>query len=354
MTRCGLAVVAALVVGCGGGHEEERTSAERVAPAGEATPLFTEGQGARIVHAVAYDTAWSFGGAGDTLLDTPARMAVAPDGGVYLLDLGADRVLRIAAGRLAWSWGKSGQGPEELGNARAMAVDVNTNGPVLVDSGNRRIVWLSSDGVLLREQPFAGNVLTTEDMVALSDGSGYVASTFGMDGINLLHVSRDGENRTPVTPEWSGFRNFEWIQLDMALFAGRGDLWGLGFKTGNGFFVATGDSVRPHPYVEHTDFHEVAVRESAGTKSIRFVDPTRRNAAHDADTLGDTLFVLASASDGPRVLDLYSLPSGVYVESRSLPGRTASFAMAGDTVFVVDVEGLLPTVSALVPRLVPP
>lgn len=244
MTRCGLAVVAALVVGCGGGHEEERTSAERVDPAGEATPLFTEGQGARTVHAVAYDTAWSFGGAGDTLLDTPARMAVAPDGGVYLLDLGADQVLRIVAGRLAWSWGKSGQGPEELGNARAMAVDVNTNGPVLVDSGNRRIVWLSSDGVLLREQPFAGNVLTTEDMVALSDGSGYVASTFGMDGSTCCTSRETARTERRLRPSGpgsgtsSGF-SWTWPCLQAAAICGASDsrpatasLWRLAIPLG--------------------------------------------------------------------------------------------------------------------------
>lgn len=226
---------------------------------------------------------------------------------------------------------------------------MNTNGPVVVDSGNRRIVWLSSDGALVRQRPFTGDVLSTEDMVALSDGGGYVASTIGMSGMSLLHISPDGESHTSVTPEWSGFRNMEFIQLEVTLFAGRGTLWGLGFLTGNGFFVVNGDSTKSHPYVEHTDFPEVAVQEVGGRMRIGFADRPRRSA-YDADVLADTLFVLASSeSDGPRVLDLYSLESGLYMESRSLPATVSSFALAGDTVFVVDRGGLLPSIRALAP-----
>lgn len=91
MTRSWIAVVVALVVGCDSDRAGQRTLlGERGASTGEATPLFTEGQGPRNVRTVAYDIIWSFGGAGDTLLSAPSRLAAAPEGGVYVLDLGSD------------------------------------------------------------------------------------------------------------------------------------------------------------------------------------------------------------------------------------------------------------------------
>lgn len=339
--------------GCGPTTDTD-TASDASDQVGEGSQLFTEGQGARAVREVAYDTAWSFGGTVDTLLAAPSRLSVAPGGGVYVLDVGTNQVLRISGGQLAWSWGSSGEGPGELRRVRAMAVDVHTGGPVLVDSGNRRLVRLSSDGTLLGEQSFTSPVWTTEDLVALSDGSGYVASSYGMDGATLLRISLDGATHESVTPDWPGFREMEMIQLGMALFVGAGDMWGLAFKTGNGFWVVAGDSARAHPYVVHTDFPAIADQEttegSASTRRVALAAPPV-DAAYDVDSRGDTLFVLASDSDedGEPVLDLYSLTSGLYLESRRLPGGSSIFALAGDTIFVVDRGGLVPSVLSLVP-----
>lgn len=348
MRRCWLGL-AAVLAACGPATESDAVdTSDQVNDTGQ---LFTEGQGARAVRDVAYDTAWSFGGTGDTLLAAPLRLSAAPGGGVYLLDVGTNQVLRISGGRLAWSWGSSGEGPGEIRRVRAMAVDVHTGGPVLVDSGNRRLVRLSSDGALLREQPFSSHVWTTEDLVALSDGSGYVASSYGMDGATLLRISLDGETYESVTPDWSGFREMEMIQLGMVLFVSARDLWGLAFKTGNGFFVVAGDSARSHPYVEHTDFPSIAVQEStegsASTRRVALAAPPI-DAAYAVDSRGDTLFVLAGDSDG-QLLDLYSLTSGLYMESRRLPEGSRLFALAGDTVFVVNRGDLLPSILSLVP-----
>lgn len=73
-------------------------------------------------------------------------------------------------------------------------------------------------------------------------------------------------------------------------------------------------------------------------------------SASDVDTAGDTLFVLAGDSDGRGVLDLYSMATGRYLESRLLPGGFRSFALAGDTTYVVDQSGVVPRILALVAR----
>ena len=302
---------------------------------------------------VGYDTAWSFGGLGDTLLAAPQGLDVASDGGLYVLDLRAKRVLRLSGGRLAWSWGSSGQGPGEIGDVQAMTVDVDTDAPFLMDSGNRRLVWLSSDGTLLREQPFPHSLWSIKDVVALADGSGYLASIYSREGIDLIRLSSDGQDRTILTPDWPGFRDMESLQLDMLVFAGSGASGGLAFRTGNGFFVLANDVARAHPYVERVDFPEVVIQERTlgptWTKRIRFVERPAESA-YDVDTKGDTLFVLTSDSDRRGLLDLYSMATGRYVESRLLPGRFRSFSLAGDTIYVVDQSDVVPRILALVAR----
>lgn len=352
-------ILATALGGCAdGGSEEGATPGANDQPV-EIVEPFTEDRELRATRTVAYDTAWSFGGPGDTLLATPHKLDVASDGGLYVLDVGAKKVLRIEAGRLAWAWGSSGQGPGEIGNVRAMTLDADTDAPFLVDSGNRRLVWLSSDGTLLREQPFTSPALMTEDVVALADSSGYVASIFGMTqdrgvlGIDLLRIPPDGESSTVVTPSWSGFQDLEVIQLDMLVFAASGPSWGLAFKTGPGFFLVAEDAARAHSFVERTDFPEVTASEQTteggARRGIGFVErPT--TTAYDVDTAGDTLFVLAGDSDGRGVLDMYSTATGRYLESRLLPGQFRSFALAGDTIYVADRSGVVPSILALVAR----
>lgn len=355
-------ILAAVVVGCADRGSEDGEDSAAAGPddqAGELVEPFTEDRELRATRTVAYDTAWSFGGPDDTLLASPHKLDVASDGGLYVLDVRAMKVLRIDGGRLAWAWGSSGQGPGEIGNVRAMTVDPRTDAPFLVDSGNRRLVWLSSDGTLSREQPFAGQALMTEDVVALADGSGYVASFFGMTetrgvlGIDLMRIPSDGESPAVVTPSWPGFRDLETIQLDMLVFAASGASWGLAFKTGPGFFLVADDATRAHSFVERMDFPEVTAgeqtEEATETRSVWFAErPTE--SASDVDTAGDTLFVLAGDSDGRGVLDLYSMATGRYLESRLLPGRFRSFALAGDTTYVVDQSGVVPRILALVAR----
>ncbi len=82
-------------------------------------------------------------------LRDPKNVAVAPDGSVYVLDAGAQRVLRYGAdGRLREAWGSSGSGPGQFKEPWGIAVD--GRGYVYVaDTWNHRIQKFEAGGRFL-------------------------------------------------------------------------------------------------------------------------------------------------------------------------------------------------------------
>ncbi len=82
-------------------------------------------------------------------LRDPKNVAVGPDGSVYVLDTGANRVLRFAAdGRLQEMWGGAGAGPGQFKEPWGIAVDAQ--GFVYVaDSWNHRIQKFAPGGRFL-------------------------------------------------------------------------------------------------------------------------------------------------------------------------------------------------------------
>ena len=79
----------------------------------------------------------------------PSGLETTPDGGVVLADTGGDRVVKYdAAGRVVWSHGTHGTGPQGVNNPRDIGVD--SRGDVYVaDTGNTSVVKLSADGDFL-------------------------------------------------------------------------------------------------------------------------------------------------------------------------------------------------------------
>lgn len=320
-------------------------------------PLFREGSGERVVKMVSYDTLWAYGGSGDTLLSAPFRLTAAPSGGVYVLDIATQQVHHLRDGAVQWSWGSIGEGPGEVRNIRGLAVDAETGGPVVADGENQRIVWLSAEGNWIREVSIPGEgVGMVWNMVALSNGEFVLTTSNG--NAPLLKVSRDGLQGWPIPPPWQGFRSMHHIQWIGKAFAVDGGRWGFAFESGNGWFVFGADSVQAFPYVEHVDFPEVVVRnERLGFgRTLRGVgllsEPSY--SGYHLDSRGDTLYVLPGGTSPVRrrVLDLYSIKSGEYLVSRPLPGYYTRFALAGDTVFVIDRTGMFPHVLSLhsIPR----
>ena len=143
-------------------------------------PIFTEGQGERQLAGYQWDTLWTFGGPGDTLLASATSLIPDDRGGLFFTDPRSFRVHHLDAdGRKLWSWGREGGGPGEIRAAMAMALD-RDGGVVLVDPGNRRIVRIDRDGGLVGEVPLGVDAGWVFDVTVLASGT-YVMLTSGPD-----------------------------------------------------------------------------------------------------------------------------------------------------------------------------
>ncbi len=338
--KTSLVVLSTLVLGSACGGERGGTPA-----------LFTDGSGVRTVRTVVYDTIWSYGGIRDTILGAPTRLAAAPDSALYVLDPMLQQVVRLSpTGNLDWRWGNRGQGPGELGNVRAFEVTPD-GGLVLADSGNCRLVFLSPEGLLEREQAIVcSDFSLIEGVAALSSGD-FVLDTNRRADPWIL-VSADGQQDSVEVP-WSGFATMHFIQRYGNVAASEDDTWVFAFEAGNGWFTFQADTpLEMFPYVEHTEFPEIIVnRSEAGINSRTTWRMTRRPAysGYAMDVWKDTMYVLPGGHTPHRlrVLDKYDVRSGRYLHSQTLPDVTDSFAVTGDRVFVLDKRELHPQVISL-------
>lgn len=306
--------------------------------------LFEDAVGERVFNDVLFDTIWTYG-VGDSLLASASSVEAFPNGDAAVLDILEQRIHRIGADGVIWSWGRRGEGPRELRNVRAMTV--NREGKVvLADSGNQRLVWLSPTGEWLQEAPFppvAGQWVSgrVTGIVALG-GGGYILVRDGPE--SWVTVSEAGTVGSDVPSPWSGFAEMHSLQTLGETAGGASDRWAFGFVVGNGFFVF--DSLKllgSYPYAEHVDFPAV-VASRLPSGGFRVSYPERPiQAASDMTVRGDTLLMLVRGS----MVDRYLLTTGEYMGTTTLPGPSRGIAVSGDALFVIDGVGLFPTVTLL-------
>lgn len=334
--KTSLMALSTLVLGLACGEERDGTPA-----------LFTEGSGVRTVRTVAYDTIWSYGGIRDTVFGAPTRLVAAPDNALYVLDPMLQQVARLSPmGNLDWRWGNKGEGPGELGNVRAFDVTPD-GGLVLADSGNCRLVFLSPQGMVEREQTIICNGFSLiEGVAALSSGDVVLDTNRPADPWML--VSADDQKDSVKVP-WSGFTTMHFLQRYGNVAPSDKDTWVFAFEAGNGWFSFEADTpLGMFPYVEHTEFPEIIVNRSGNSTMWRMA---RRPAysAYDMDVWKDTMYVLPGGHTPHRfrVLDKYDITSGQYVYSQALPNVADGVAVTGDRVFVLDNRGLYPQITSL-------
>ena len=303
-------------------------------------PIFSEGQGSRHYTVITWDTLWVYSSDND---EVATATSLVPDnqGGVFFADPFLFQVHHVdTQGRLAWSWGREGSGPGELGDLRPLALD-NSNNLILADSRNRRIITINADGRMLREVPLLISAATVFGVVVLESGR-YLMYTDDIDQPWVLVDQMGREARSVAAPQ--SLLRFSVFQRAGLIAKWRDERWVFALQMGNGWFTfqeegLTGSS----PYVEHTDFPEDPDRlpldafvPSSASLSVR----------------GDTLAVHFVGKTGGRLryVDRYDLHSGSYLDSFILPEHAIHAVVdeQGD-VFVVTYDDT-PRLLALRPQ----
>ncbi len=324
---------------------------------GEPPAPWEEGRppaGERTFRGAAWDTLFTFGGAlQDTLLLAPSRIA-ADKGGAYVADLLAGRLLRIdRAGRVAWSWGRRGRGPEEMAHPRHLALDANGTA-WLLDVENARLVGIDREGRRLGTVPVEEVGARADVFVPRHDGT-FVLLALDPDR-PLVLLAPDGrvlERRPFPIP---AFRTLPPLATQLvAANDPDADAWAVALSMADGFFPfegtrwtgARGWYVEPVPTTRvRTERRRLADSEET---TSRVVAP--HFGAAGLAVSGDRLLVLFQGASelANRVVDVYRRSTGEYVESLILPEPVLRFAHA-DSVYYGVVENPYPAVVAWRPR----
>lgn len=290
----------------------------------------------------------------DTLLLQPGRLA-ADRHGVVVADLHGGRAMRFdPEGRLMWSYGRKGRGPDELAHPRDLKLDALGRTWIL-DAENGRVVVLSPDGRPARRIRLDGVGLRPDDLVPLDDGGALLLVADAERPLVRVDGSGAVLGRAPFP--WPGFAGLHPMasQLVVGTDPGSGR-WAAAFQLGDGFFIfrrerglgARGRFVEPVPFARPVR-HRSGDRFGRSETVTTLASPTF--AAWSATLSGDHLYVLfiGRTDRGGRLLDVYGLADGTYRETLLLPRRVDQVAY-GDGTFYATYGDPYPTLLAWRPR----
>jgi DNA-binding beta-propeller fold protein YncE len=135
----------------------------------------------------------------------PRRIAIGPDGSVYVVDSGRNRIVKFSLnGQVLATWGTEGSGDGQFKGFSSVAVDPNTNKVYVADSLNSRIQVFDSDGKFLAKWavPEWGRNYGYEDLAVDFKLGRLYASSANMDTVLIfdLNGNRIG-SLTPKPPD---------------------------------------------------------------------------------------------------------------------------------------------------------
>lgn len=306
--------------------------------------------GRRLVSA-RWDTLFRVGGAADDTLFAAATRIGADASGVSVADGYAGRVVRVdRRGRVRWSFGRRGGGPDELEAPRDLAVDARGRTWVL-DVANARITVLDASG----RPAFRVPLDRLERRVdALAPLPGDRAALFAFDpDAPFVVVGRGGDPESRRPFPWPGLDRLSVLATQMKLASGGGGgRWAAAFSFGDGFqlFDADGSPGARGWFPEEVPFPRVEVRTSGPgigrRQRVSRIERPRRAAAALAMS-EERLYVLfgGTGPDANRWVDSYSARDGAYAGSYLLPRAVKGLAH-GDGVFYVAYDDPYPAVAA--------
>lgn len=302
-------IVSILITACGGGSADQRVRTE----------------------VAQWDTVYQIGtpDVNDTTLGSPVGLLVWDDR-LVVLDNHAPHIRVFREGAPLWSVGRDGRGPGEFDAAFSLAVAPNGNLWVL-DPGNQRVTEISARGEVVREISLRHLPVMPQGMAVLRDRVVLITWNLTNHLIEVDPVTFLPRRAAPfpVSEEHLPY----WPRLDQFVTATPdGETWVAALHLGPGFFIGRGGERSFHRYVEESWF--VSTEPEQGRDSARW-------GAHSVSITRDEVFMLFGGRpkwalhdmELPRVIDVYSLDGG-YRRSYRLPFYSWRFATNGRTFYV--------------------
>lgn len=275
----------------------------------------------------------------DSILQGPMR-PVADEAGVYVLDFYQKNVQRYDhAGRLLWTYGRPGAGPDELAEPRDLKSDAAGRAWVL-DPGNSRITIIDRNGAAVRRISLGDAGHTPQALIPMPGDEAMLVVPD--PAAPFVRIGPDGTVRERMAFPWPGFAKLEYLATQLAAGVdAKSGRWIAAFQAGDGFFAYEASRWTGYRgwFVEEVAFPKILTTTSGGTVRTRAAQ--RPVGAAKSITLSpERLYVLFSGSTEyrNRIVDTYSLADGSYTGSVLLPHRVGEISWYDGGLYVVRDE----------------
>ncbi len=294
---------------------------------------------ARVVRDVELETVFELTG---SLQDTTLYRAtdIAADShGLSVLDPARNALLRFSrSGRLLWTFGRRGQGPDEF--RRPIDVQSDAAGHTWVaDDENMRVTVLDRDGRVSFRIPLS-EMSTPPNGLAPLSGDRVILATLD-PAAPLVLVGRDGRVLQRLALPEAELARLDPIAGQFTLAADPElDRTVAAFTMFDAFFGLAGTEWLPYRgwYAEGAPVARTETRETrtAETSTRERSLVASVSTALSVELAGDRLYVLfgGSTEDYGRLLDIHSADTGEYIESLRLPLRGGHIAVADGVLYL--------------------